>query len=822
MRFIQVLFCSIFLIATAKAQTPKTYTSSEILLQLKKLDVLGSVLYIAAHPDDENTRLLAYLANEKLYRTGYLSLTRGDGGQNLIGDEQGVDLGLIRTQELLAARRVDGAEQFFSSAFDFGFSKNPDEAMATWGHDKVLSDAVWIIRKFRPDIIIARFPEDSRAGHGHHSASGIIAREAFDAAADATKFPEQLAKGVTTWQAKRLLWNTFNFGGNSTQNENQFKVDVGMYNPYLGKSYGEIAALSRSQHKSQGFGVPAQRGSIIEYFETIKGKKPEKDLLEEVDISWARTQSTNATISNTINDIIKNFDAQNPSSSVSALVKLYANIQTSVKDEYWRNQKLKEVLQCIENCSGLFLEATSNSQYAVQGDSLKLSFAVNNRVGIPISTVVINMDQVQYTFTKPAKNIANTYSTSIFINNSAKLSQPYWLENKMNTGSFVINNQQLIGQAENDPMSVTFSVNIMGQAFDIVKPIRYKFTDPVKGEIFQPVSVVPPVAVHISPALNVFNQGDYNDFTTKNYKLFTDGKNLPVQLTDRDTLANLAKGAKLSITSAFDISLKFSSDSKRTDFAELPVDNGLGGTFNDLKEIDYDHIPAIKYFKEAQQKVLIADIKIVGKKIGYIVGAGDKVPAALQEMGYTVTFLKETDITQSNLQQFDAIVTGVRAYNTNDWMSNVYSILMDYVNGGGVVLVQYNTNNFISNVRSKIGPYPFNISRTRVTDETAAVNILQPNHPVFNYPNKITQQDFDGWVQERSIYHAEKIDDKYQRLISMKDPGEKEDEGSLIVANYGKGKFVYTGLVFFRELPAAVAGAYRLLANLLAPVGYAK
>ena len=255
-----------------RSQAPKSYTSSEILLQLKKLNVLGSVLYIAAHPDDENTRLLAYLANEKLYRTGYLSLTRGDGGQNLIGDEQAVDLGLIRTQELLAARRIDGAEQFFSRAFDFGYSKNPEEAMRFWGHDKILSDVVWVIRKFRPDVIITRFPTTGEGGHGHHTASAILAGEAFDAAADPTKFPEQLKQGVSVWQAKRILWNTFNFGGANTQSEDQLKLECGDYNPVLGKSYGEIAAASRSQHKSQGFGVPAQRGSVIEYFKTIKGE----------------------------------------------------------------------------------------------------------------------------------------------------------------------------------------------------------------------------------------------------------------------------------------------------------------------------------------------------------------------------------------------------------------------------------------------------------------------------------------------------------------------------------------------------------------------
>ena len=822
MRLYSIVICVFFLSVHALSQTPKTNTASEILMQLKKLQVLGSVLYIAAHPDDENTRLLAYLANEKWYRTGYLSLTRGDGGQNLIGDEQGVDLGLIRTQELLAARRIDGAEQFFSTAFDFGFCKNPEEAMKTWGHDKILSDAVWIIRKFRPDIIIARFPEDSRAGHGHHSASGIIAREAFDAAADATKFPEQLTKGVTVWQAKRLLWNTFNFGGNSTQNESQFKVDVGMYNTYLGKSYGEIAALSRSQHKSQGFGVPAQRGSVVEYFETIKGEKPTQSLMDGVDVTWNREGAANWAINLAIDTIVYNFNAANPSLSVPALVKLYKNIKVSSTTEYWKNKKLQEIINSIENCSGLFLEATTNSQYAIQGDSIKISFVVNNRLDAAIKNVAVVFKQANYMFSAIGKNVTNTYTTSIFVDANETLSQPYWLENTMEKGSFTVTNQQLIGNAESEPLMVKFNVNIEGEIFECKKPLRYKFTDAVKGELYQPVYIVPAIALHITPELNVFNPNGFNNTITKNYRLFVDGKFLQKNITDRDTLVNLIKGSKIAISTAFDMAINKSSNNKNNSVTELPVQNGIGGIFNDIKEIEYDHIPAIKYFKQAKQKILITDIKIVGKKIGYIVGAGDKVPAALLQMGYTVTFLKEADITANNIKQFDAIITGVRAYNTNDWMGNVYSTLMAYVKTGGVFLVQYNTNNFISNIKSKIGPFTFDISRNRVTDETATVNFLLPNHPALNYPNKITQNDFEGWIQERSIYHAEKIDSNYQRIFSLKDPGEKEDEGSLIIANYGKGKFVYTGIVFFRELPAAVPGAYKLFANLLASIDYSK
>ncbi len=814
-----LLLCFPFVVFS---QTPKTYTSSEILQQLKKLNVLGSVLYIAAHPDDENTRLLAYLANEKLYRTGYLSLTRGDGGQNLIGDEQGIDLGLIRTQELLAARRLDGAEQFFSRAYDFGFCKSPEEALSTWGHDKILSDVVWVIRKFKPDVIIARFPEDSRAGHGHHAASGILAREAFDAAADSTKFPEQLKQGVSVWQAKRMLWNTFNFGSTNTQNENQFKIDVGAYNPLLGKSYGEIAALSRSQHKSQGFGVPAQRGTAIEYFETIRGDKPVNDLMDGVDVSWKRAfekTALGANLGAQFTDYLNEFVWDNtglfsPNEKfLSELVKLYDQVQT-VNDEYWKKQKSEEIKKIIENYSAIFLEATATSQYAVQGDSIKVTVTANNRLGFDIKNVSVQVFNEVVKLDTLKQNITVSKTVPVFIKADEKLSQPYWLVNPMDKGSFSITDQQLIGKAENDPLSVNFNLTINNKPFTITKPIRYKFTDPVKGEIYQPVNVIPAFSVKPLHALK------YNDCSYElEIKSFKDNNTFHAA-DAKDILFTKGESRKINIESICDpVSINGGNVTSRV--VNKTYTSG-GVNYLELHQINYDHIPSIAYTRPTSFTSIFFDLKTAGKSVGYIPGAGDKVPQALEQMGYKVTMLKEADVYPANLKQFDAIVTGVRAYNTNDWMSNVYETLMQYVNDGGVLVTQYNTNNFISNVKSKMGPYPFNISRNRITDETAKVNFLIPDHPVLNYPNKITDKDFDGWIQERSIYNAEKIDSNYQRILSMKDPGENEQDGSLVVGNYGKGKFVYTGLVFFRELPAGVPGAYRLFANLIAPAASPK
>src|SRR6478672_4206397 len=399
------------------AQAPASYSSTDIYLQLKKLNVLGSVLYIAAHPDDENTRLLAYLAKERQYRTGYMSLTRGDGGQNLIGDEQGIELGLIRTQELLSARRIDGAEQFFSRAYDFGFCKTADEALKTWSHDKILSDVVWVIRKFRPDVIITRFPGDERAGHGHHQASEILAKEAFIAAADSTKFPEQFQYGVRPWQAKRILWNTFNFGATNTTNNSQFHFDVGGYNAVLGKSYGEIAALGRSQHKSQGFGVPASRGEAFEFFKTTGGSEPSNDLMDDVNTSWQRVPGS-AQVEKKISSLIGNFDFVTPQKSVAALLDI-RNSLLSMPEGYWRNRKLAEIEKLVEQAGGLFIEATTDVQNAVQGDSIKVNFILNNRSGIPVSLAEItveNVDTIVHSPLAPNQNLS--ISKSLLVSNT--------------------------------------------------------------------------------------------------------------------------------------------------------------------------------------------------------------------------------------------------------------------------------------------------------------------------------------------------------------------------------------------------------------------
>lgn len=788
------------------SQVPDGKPSSEIFQQIKKLNVLGSVLYIAAHPDDENTQLLAWLSNDKLYRTAYLSMTRGDGGQNLIGDEQGVELGLIRTKELLAARKIDGAEQFFTRAFDFGYSKGPDETFQFWNKEKILSDVVWVIRKFRPDVLITRFPTTGEGGHGHHTASAILAGEAFDAAGDTTRFPEQFKYGVTTWRPRRLLWNTFNFGGNNTTAENQFKIDIGGYNPLLGKSYGEIAAESRSQHKSQGFGVSASRGVHYDYFKLIKGEPMQAGLLEDVNISWGRVGAENITA--LIADLEKNFSFKQPEKSVPALIAIYKEI-LKLPEGVWKVKKLAEVKGIIAECAGLFAEAYTTAQFLVPGEEMKLNVSVNNRLGAEMKLAEINFRNNSWQVGQLLpKEVDWLKEYNCLLPDTTAISQPYWLAYPMTTGSFMVKNQLLIGKPENDPMSISVTFNIEGIpiAFDV--PVRYKFNDPVKGEVHQPVFVVPRVEIKSIPSLGLSINKSPVEIQTI---ISQNDPHIKVKDTRMTSIMPVQEISKDDKKMYF-----LKSDKNETALLDFHAVTDQGDFDRYKVMISYPHISDIVYFPLAESKLVSVEMKTAGREAGYVPGAGDKIPEALEQMGYHVTILNENNILSQNLSRFDVIITGVRAYNIHAWLNNAYDSLMKYVNKGGVLLVQYNTNNNIGPVKAKIGPYPFTISRTRVTDEEAKVNFLDKSNVLLNYPNKIVEQDFAGWIQERSTYQATDFNGSYQGLFSMNDKGELPSDGSLIYSNYGKGRFVYSGLVFFRQLPAGVPGAFRLFANLIA------
>ncbi|GAB4019114.1 PIG-L family deacetylase [Spirosoma migulaei] len=819
------------LIQITFAQVPygpiKPTAPGEILSNLKKLNVLGSVLYIAAHPDDENTLLLAYLAKDRLVRTGYLSLTRGDGGQNLIGPEQGENIGVIRTQELLAARRVDGPDQFFSRAYDFGFSKSTNEAVRTWGQDKVLADVVWMIRKYQPDVIITRFPPDARAGHGHHSASGFLAEEAFKISNDPTKFPEQLAF-VKPWQAKRIFWNMFipgAFLSNKKPDEagNLVGVETGLYNPLLGKSYGEIASESRSQHKSQGFGVAPNRGAKIDYF-LLKGGNPvEKDPLEGVDLSWKRVKNSDA-VQAMVTQTIASFRPDQPAASVPALVQLYSAIGKLDTTNIYVKAKRQEVQTLLQQCLGLWFETNPTDYAATPGETIKISTNVVSRVDAPVKLQSIHYSTGKDTTLNLAlkPNDVILFPTTLTIPKTQAISQPYWLEKPIDKGLFQVDNQQLIGLPEN-PAAVTasYTFEISGQSFTYSRPVVYKSTDPVDGEIYRPFIIQPAVTANLTERVYVFA-----DNTPKTAEIVLKAG----QANQSGTLKlDVPAGWRVEPASA-PFSLTNKGDEQRVTFSLSPtaqakdgklqaVMTTATGTFTTgLRLVAYKHIPTQTLFPPASAKLVKLDVKVTAKNIGYIVGAGDEVPAALQQMGCRVTLLGPNDLI-GNLAGYDAIVVGVRAYNTNSWMARAQPKLMDYVKNGGTMIVQYVTpvNSFFRNEAPlpQLGPYPFKVVNERVTEEDAPMTFINPQHSLLNFPNKITEADFSGWIQERGIYFGQDWDKAYEPIFSANDQNEAPKQGSLLYAKYGKGHFMYTGLVFFRELPAGVPGAYRLFANMI-------
>lgn len=793
----------------------------DIKLSLQRFNTVGTVLYIAAHPDDENTRLISYLVREQHLRTCYLSLNRGEGGQNLIGKEQGADLGIIRTNELLQARAIDGAEQYFTRVIDFGYSKSPEETFQFWNHDSVLADVVYLIRKLKPDVIITRFPATGEGGHGHHTASAILAGEAFKITNSTNDFPGQL-KSVKPWQPKTLYWNTFNFGSTNTQRDDQLKTDVGLFNTLIGESYNEIAAKSRSQHKSQGFGVSTARGNSVEYLKNIDGDTLCSVLFCNNNFGWDRINGSEK-IKALSEKALKEFDYSHPEKLLPVLFNLYDEV-SKLKDDYWREYKTKELKQLILACSGIWFEGIANYYFVTPGDSLNLKLNIINYRNADVHLTKIKFD----TFSSKTEDITLNENKLISTDHTFQIpvnfpySFPYWLKEKPEAGRYQISDPSLIGNPINKAaFSIGFNLKINGKEFEFAAPVRFKWTDPTEGEKYRPVEVTPPASVN-------FNE---------NVCMMMNGKEQTIKLTVRSLKSDLTGKIKLEVPAGYKVepsefSINKLSRNERTTLTatvrlsnsadEMPAPGLLKASFDaastkaySLNELNYQHIPYQLIFQEAELKLVPVELMITNKKIGYIEGAGDDVMASLQQMGYQVTLLKEENIKNDDLSKFDVIVTGVRAYNTNEWLNGYRQKLMDYVNGGGNYVVQYNTNNNLGKLGDNIGPYPFKISRNRVTDEHATMTMDLPEHPLLTYPNKITSADFDKWIQERGIYFATDIDKAYSMPLSCHDKGEKPLNGSLITAAYGKGNFTYTGLVFFRELPAGVAGAYRLFANII-------
>jgi LmbE family N-acetylglucosaminyl deacetylase len=824
MRRTLLLLFTLFLTTAAAAKD-----AAQLELSLRRLTQVGGALYVAAHPDDENTAMLSYFASDRLLRTAYLSVTRGDGGQNLIGNEAGPLLGLIRTHELLQARRIDGAEQLFTRAIDFGYSKNPEETLKTWGRDAVLADVVWAIRRFQPDVIVTRFPTTGEGGHGHHTSSAILAEEAFAAAADPAKFPEQLAYAAP-WQAKRIFWNRFSFrpvDPNDPALAKSLRVDLGTYNPLLGRAYTEIAAESRSQHKSQGFGSAERRGSLLNYLDQRGGDPAVKDALEGVDTSWSRYPGGER-VGSILQRAAATFERDAPWASVPlllealrALEQLRATPEWSDQQKPWVEGKQRDILEAIRDCAGLAIDVAANDSTVVEGGELPVSVTVVNRSDYPF-----RLSMVGSRFASPSKAPGTPLEnnkpvkTDLVLNIPVghRATQPYWLERDPQKGLYTVTHQLLIGQPDNFP-EIPIHVTLVDPQMNTLiftVPTVYRWTDPVKGEQIREVDIVPAVSVKLGSNVYLFPEAKPRNVTVWMKSFGATAGRISLVMPEGWKASGAAevkfagKGDEQQATFTVTPPVKDSVAAFRAELTAGDVTISQG-----IVDIDYPHIPAQRILGDSVAKVVRADIKHDGSRIGYIMGSGDDVPNILRQVGYEVTLLTDADLDRGDFRTYDAIVAGIRAYNTRDRLKLAHEKLMQYVEDGGTMVVQYNTANQLDDLAVPVpGPYPFKITRDRVTVEEAPVK-LAADHPVLTTPNRITAADFEGWVQERGLYFTSEWDPRYTTVLTTNDPGEPEKPGGQLVAKHGKGTFVYTSYAWWRQLPAGVPGAIRAFVNLV-------
>lgn len=789
-------------------------TASELYLDLQKVHSLKRVLYIAAHPDDENTRALAWFSLGEKAETAYLSLTRGDGGQNLIGDELSEDLGVLRTQELLAARSIDGAKQFFTRAVDFGYSKSAEESFKKWGKDALLSDVVRVIRQFKPDVIITRFPPDERAGHGHHTASALLAIEAFEKAADPLFLPEQVAE-FGAWKTTSIYWNSSvwwdeNLGEKAHDDPTYLVQNIGGYNSLLGMSYNEIGTLARSQHKCQGFGALLERGEQLEYFKHLGGVQLESSFFERNTASWSSLISTE--FADEFDELMANFNFIEPEKNVASLMairKKMAALPASKLDGL-RMEKIAALDDIIMNCLGLFVEIVTDDYAFVPDENIKVSYNLTNRSSLNVQLMGMQGREILLLL-----KANETISKTVEFKNEAALTNPYWLKNPF-TNLFQIDDKADLGKAESDPtFSEKLNFIIEGEQIELQVPITYKWRDPSFGERRREVISAPNFTANFDENAVILKP---EQTKTVRLQIHAFKENLEDEILIQAPAGWQVNPQKIPLKTTNrheevwqEITLKAEKNAKKGD---LVLTNGAGIPLKSLTEIAYDHIPTQVIFKPAKLECLSLNAAILPGKIAYINGAGDAVPQAIAQLGFEINQFEVSDLATVDLSAYRSVVLGIRIYNVHPELRNFSNKLTDYVKNGGNLVMQYNTASR-SATDNAYGPVPFEISRKRVTEEDAPVKFLIPDHKLLNSPNKISTADFENWVQERGLYFAENWDSSFSPLFSWNDQGEPAQEGALIVAKLGKGQFIYTGISFFRELPNGVEGAYRLFANIL-------
>ena len=816
-------------LAAPRLDPPSTGT---IALALDRLGVVGSVLYVAAHPDDENTRLLAWLANARGLRAAYVSLTRGDGGQNLVGPELGPLLGLIRTNELLAARKVDGAEQYFTRAVDFGFSKSADESLAIWGKDEVLSDLTRVVRTVRPDVMVTRFspwkPGDP-PNHGHHTASAILAREAFSAAADPKRYPDQLGAGVAVHQAARLFENKSPWRFKEGDDLSKYlSIDVGGFSPELGRSYADLAADSRTMHKSQGFGSATTYGAQLEYFEpTLSDRWPApmpagiKDPLAGIDFTWGRYPGTEA-LRKDIAAARAAFSPAHPEALLPLLFKVHASLSALPDSNPYKAAKLVDVEDLVIACAGIVFDARAATPAAIPGEPLNVTATFVARLTSDANVAFTWPDGAVEPSTPAALNTVVSRDHKVVP--GLVYSTPFWLRNPHPVGLFAPSSASEAIRPTAPLTELTTYVNVRVGPLTLKRaiPVRNAWLDLVNGERVRNVEVLPAVTVTPTTRVRMFpgTAARPLDIRVRAHGAARSGE-VRLVLPAGWKANPVAREFKLDLDGETVVSFDV------TPSGTAPVDLAISAVLNDKTgdntidqaevSIDYLHVPRTTILSPAHVRAIPLALKTGGTRIGYITGAGDEVSASLAQVGYQVTMLDPKTLGSVDLTPFTAVIAGIRSYNVAPELKNNHAQLMKYVAGGGTYLVQYLTSNRQRPLGDvPIGPYPFTVDQGRVTDENAELRILDAAAPALTNPNKLGPDDYRGWVQERGLYFADTWDPNYKPLFSSNDAGDKPLEGAAIVARHGKGAFVYTGIGFFRQLPEGVPGAYRLIANLLA------
>ena len=848
-----------------------------LAVMLRRLATVGTVMHATGHPDDENNALLAKGSIGQGFRVVLATATRGNGGQNEIGPELFEALGVLRTEELLAAHRSDGAEQFFTRAVDFGFSFSVEESFEKWGHDEILGDYVRLIRMTRPDVIITMRP-DGAGGGQHHQASARIATEAFRAAGDPARYPEQIEQGLRPWQPLKVYqarWYGM-FGSEPPPAENLVTVDGNTYDSLLGRTWAEVGSQARAMHKCQGFGqllalpgpfvikyrlvdttLPSQRGTQEETLEDgldltlpglarFAGVSPPPALNAKLGAIAETVRAAEGSLRSrgagaAVTDLARGLRATRELRAWLASPGSPLDQGAAFEIDFRLAQTEREFEHALITAQGLRVEALADDGMVVPGQRVKLTLIVANRGAAPIAVT----DAVAAGFaaapsacrTGPlAPGEIARCEESLTVPANARVSEPYW-HRAGEAGRYTFDEDAPFGLPFRPTPFVAELVLTVGDVpVRMTVPVQYRYEGNIfSGEKRMELTVVPALSVRSTPEIVIVPTAA-GPQATSNSTLATSTREIRVAVANNapgaaeaDVTLNVPHEWTVTPPSAH-VRFERADEASTVRFAVTPggavtpgqfelkaVARTGGATFDrGFQVIEYPHIQRRHIYDTAATTLKVIDVRIPqGLSIGYVMGVGDQVPAALEQLGATVRGLTAEDLAYGDLSKFDAIVTGVRAYERRPDLRARNHRLIEYAEAGGTVIVQYNKFEFNA---AQYGPFPAKVSANRVTDEHAPVTVLQPHHPAFTRPNRIADDAWSGWVQERGLYFLGERDARYTDLVELSDPFEFNKgpkRGALVEARVGRGHWVYVGLNLWRQLPAGTDGAYKLLANLV-------